>query len=420
MNFDGVTAFLSSEEQFKVKLTEQEHLFNHLLTKARAFYNINRGALTSDEQKMRVIVSFLNQQIFDMSIYKWCINLSIFKSMPDSFTNEKLGDYVYDRINYKIGQLSLSAEELAFYKNHVLSKSLPTIALQLSAAENLELNDLIVTQQPWGFAHAGAMLLTESNAKIEVLRLADIQDVGAMLYTMLIEGAVPQEYIGYFRLPALLYHAGIYGSLPGFLLMSTQYIRQVYHDYFNYLKDWGKSNNPLLRLQDLIVGWKTRRILAKELLRPYGIEDNDGYVSRYLNSHSETQFEIRKWTEVRDRSNLFDVTGIGIIRHPAPSIKVSLPNIDNIFEEQNRQLADTAYEVDKLLLPIVFNSLSEDEQHFIEQSKVDRIRMQFNAMDSIRSAPLAPSARQGIRQSGALIYHIHDHIDLLQCTLNGE
>lgn len=72
------------------------------------------------------------------------------------------------------------------------------------------------------------------------------------------------------------------------------------------------------------------------------------------------------------------------------------------------------------MLPLAFDSLCEAEQQFILQSKIDRVRVQFNARDSIFKVPLPPAARMGMANSNALIYHIPDHIDLLQCTWNGE
>lgn len=55
------------------------------------------------------------------------------------------------------------------------------IITPMSAGENLELNDLIVTQPQWGFIHAGTKLLSDSAAGFEGLTLADIEDVGITL-----------------------------------------------------------------------------------------------------------------------------------------------------------------------------------------------------------------------------------------------
>lgn len=353
-------------------------------------YGSEKGEFISDERKMAVIGAYMSQQIFGMSMEAWCakqvqiIQLYGQSRISNEYLHDLLNDALSRRFTHK-GALSPAAR--AFYEDNVIKKLLPNLTLQLNATESEELRAMNVTHPRWGFVLAGARLLTDNNIQLDGMTLTDIEDCGVTLHAALSQGAVPLEYSGYFKLPALLHYCST--DLLNLSMINEQDMQKVYSSYSNYIHNWEKKNNPLVRLPDLFNSWQNRTMLAKDRLTRHNISDD--WLTRYLNEHDELK--------------------IG---------QVTLPNIDTVFAEQNRQLADTVCELDKLLLPTVFNSLSEEEQRFIEQSKVDRVRIQFNAMDSIRSVPLPPSARMGIQHSGAFIYRIPERIDLLQCTWKGK
>jgi hypothetical protein len=376
-------------------------------------YDSAKEELSPDKSKMAFIAMYMNQEILGMSLDEWCITHLQFIKLYNQFLLHH--EHMEYRLNHLInsstnkGKLSLEAHE--FYKNNVLKKSLPTLTLQLSPKESQELRNMDITKPRWGFIHAGAMLLNDSGANITGLTLTDIEDIGITLNVMLREGIMPQEYVGYFRLPALLHYTRAM-HLPNLSMMNEQDMQQIFLSYFDYINKWENKNNPLIQLPILVKNWKTRTKMARKILRDHHM-DPDRWLTTYLNTHDEINFEHTGWVA--------GVAPIDHLRSMDPTYEppqAALPNIDKVFEEQNLKLADAAYEVDKLMLPKVFNSLSEDEQRFIEQSKVDRVRIQFNAQDSIYGVPLSPYSRMGMQQSGALIYQIPESIDLLQCTLN--
>lgn len=371
-------------------------------------------AFVSDRRKMAVIAEYLNRVILGMPLYVWCIRQveNIKLDRYSRCTNACLKVQLDDLLASSEDKGVLSLKARAFYQNNVLDKLLPTLTLPMSMQDLEELRSLNINEPRWGFIHAGARLLRDSGAELEGLTLADIEDNGIALHSMLSQKIISPEYYRYFKLPALLsYVEDIYVS--DLAAMNSQDMQEVYVRYFEYVKYWEKKNNPVAQLPDLVKGWKTRPALARELLTQYSVSDE--YVTRYLNKHSEAKFESKRW----ERVDLFDGKEFNRFEYQVANGSVTLPNIDTVFDEQNRQLADKVSEVDKLLLPLVFNSLTDAEQKFIEQAKVDRVRIQFNAMHTINKIPLSRHSRLGIEQSGALVYHVPDHIDLLACSLNG-
>lgn len=370
---------------------------------------LEKDTNSSDERPMAMISTYLTQTIFDMSLEEWCAKqLQMMKSYPSlSFNNGYLQSTLYNVLSRPSRKGVLSLQARTFYQDEVLNKRLPTLTLKLNGTECEALQTMNISEPRWGFVHAGAMLLSNSGAELSVLTLAKIEEIGMTLYASLSQGAVPVEYLVYFRLPALLcYVKDIYVS--DLLMLNEQDIEQVYRRYFNYINSWEKKNNPLARLADLYSSWKNRTELAKEYLINYGVSEE--WESTYLNSHHETIFETKNWTGADCRNG----NVVKEVRCDLGDGLVSLPNIDTVFEKQNRQLADTAYEVDKLLLPAALESLSEQEQQFIEQAQVDRVRVEF-----INWVAFSIVTRGEKSKPEKLIYQIPEHIDLLQCTSNG-
>lgn len=367
----------------------------------------------TNENKMRAIAGYLNHELLGMSLDKWLIKKMQRKDLSQQkmFTNQHLKLWLNNLLNRQVQKGGLSPLAYTYYVDNVVKKLLPTLALQLTRDENNELSNLSITEPSWGFIHAGALLLIDSGAELFGLRLADIEDIGLTLNNMLREGTAPDEYVIYFTLPALLlYTRDIY--IDDLSMLNEQEMQQVFQRYFEFIKFWEVKNNPMILFTHLAKAWKSRTDLAKELLHRHNISDE--WVSIYLNSHSEMYFGSGKLVS----PGLLDGNPFKEIRSQAP--KITLPNIDQIFEKQNLEFANASYELDKLILPQAFDSLSKAEQDFIERARVDRVRIQFNARDSINKVPLSIYSIMGMERSGALIYHISERIDLLACSLKGE
>lgn len=262
------------------------------------------------------------------------------------------------------------------------------------------------------------MLLSDSGAELGGLTLTDIEDVGITLHSMLSQKVVPPKYFGYFRLPALLcYVNDIYVS--DLSALNAEDMQQVYARYLEYINYWEKKNNPLTQLSNLMQNWKTRTVLAREiLLKEFNISVvSDRWVTSYLNGHTEKQYLLAKELLAPDFP---DVPGYPELRKLLVDDPNPLPDINTVFEEQNRQLANAVGDIEELILPEVFRSINENEQRFIEQSKVDRVSFVFSVKFS-RMCCYSPSLEGTVVRGRAMPrYAIPDQIDMLACTSNNE
>lgn len=336
-------------------------------------YYTNRRHVIPESWKMAAMTDFMLHETLGMPFDQWLRLLNTFNhgEVAQALTN--------------IPGLDENARR--YFRDTVLRNVLPVAALELSATENETLRQLDISQPEWGFLHAGALLLSESGASLSGLTLAEIQEVGILLDTLLRNGSVPGEYAEYFRLPAQLYHKSSRHAA------ADQNSHQMLQDYFAHTQSWLKENDPLLKLNELTKSWKTRRELALDLLAQHQVSER--WLYDWLNLHAP-------------------------LYAPGRNGHVELPNIDDVFDEQNKKLAQARQKVEQLLLSGAFEALSQSEQQFIMAAKVERVSAEFNAQSALYGVPLPPQARMAMTQSGALIFPIPGEVELIRCTSGAE
>lgn len=345
---------------------------NRLIRTAGGYYTNNKHAI-APSWKQSAIVNFMLYEMLGMDINHWAMQLNDFNhgAVEKALTTVK----------------ELNAEAQHYYLNNVLNKVLPLAALPLSAAEKEALNNLNILQPKWGFLHAGALLLSESGVSLSGLALAEIEEVGVVLDMLLRNASVPADYAEYFRLPAQLHQK--------FTLRETEdeNSTEVLQGYFSWTQNWIKENDPLTQLQTRAKSWKTRRELATELLLDYQVDGR--WLNDWLSFHAP-------------------------MYAPGKNGRVSLPNIDEVFYEQNRKLAEANRQIEHLLFSHAFETLSLTEQQFIMQAKVERVSAEFNASAALYGIPIPPSTWVAMSQSGALNYPIPDNVELIRCFVGEE
>lgn len=358
------------------------------LLKGKNLYGSHKSEYISEKRQMTIVTQYLSHQILGESLYEWLAkNLERTKlKNVKAVYNSDLGIWLSKKLNNTVDNCTLTPNARLFYKENVQEKLLPTLTLSFLTEEMSELNNLDVTQPRWGFIHAGALLMLDSGCSFESLTLVDFEDAGMALSAMIVQNGMPKSYAQYFTLPALLY-----GTSSKFVknlsLVRDSDMTEIFNFYFEYIKKWEITNNPIIKLPNLIRDWKERSDLAEKILNTNGLNPNE-WLASYLNSHSEKK--------------------IG---------KITLPNIDDIFEKQNHKLADATYEIYKLIFSQALTGLSEDEQQFIQRSQVDRVRVLFNARGSIKGVPRGRLINMGMEYASALKYYIPDHIDMLTCRV---
>ncbi|KFF72992.1 hypothetical protein IW01_00590 [Pectobacterium brasiliense] len=365
-------------------------------------YEKSKKKQVSEAEKMSAISDYMNYEILGIPLESWLLKEA--KKMNES----KSGGASYGKIENKLNhifdtkstKLRLNESAQFFYKNNILGKSIPTFLLPLSSIEHKKIKRMSFLQPQWGAVHAGAMFLNALSVDVKNLTLADIEDVGMILDILIRNDIVPKEYIRYFKLPAFLYYFNIEDRQEYLSEMNEDDVSKIFFSYFENTRNWMVDNNPFTRLFNLANGWKSRPQLARALLKDNNV--NEEMFDDYLNAHGELKV-------ITDGSYV-----------SMPNI-IILPNIDEVFNKQNSDLADASYSVDKLNMSHLFNSsFAEEDIDFIKKSLIVSVAVEFNARENIYSVPLPPSARMGMQDAKALIYNVPDYIDVFQCKLNGE
>lgn len=351
---------------------------------------------------MSAISDYMNYEILGMPLESWLLKEA------NKMNESKSGGASYGKIENKLNHIfdtkstkvRLNENAQFFYKNNILGKLIPTFLLPFSSIEHKKIKRMNFLQPQWGAVHAGAMFLNALSVDVKNLTLEDIEDIGMILDILIRNDIVPKEYIRYFKLPAFLYYFNIEDRQEHLSEMNEDDVSKIFFSYFENTRNWMADNNPFTRLFNLANGWKSRPQLARALLKDNNV--NEGMFDDYLNAHGELKV-------------ITDGNYIAI-----PNI-IILPNIDEVFNKQNSDLADASYSVDKLNLSHLFNSsFTEEDIDFIKKSLIVSVAVEFNARESIYSVPLPPGARMGMQDANALIYNVPDYIDVFQCKLNGE
>lgn len=200
-------------------------------------------------------------------------------------------------------------------------------------------------------------------------------------------GPVPLEYVAYFRVPALIYYASTAMEMS---TLSDIDELQLYQCYFIHIQMWMEKHDPFVRYGNLMSDWKTRPDMARKILIDHGIPDRR--ITDYLNNQD--------WFVYVNKGGV---------------LLADLPNIDALFEEQNNMLADAFSKANTLILSTVFNSLNEEEQCFIQQGKVNLVRIHGGVYKYRKNLPLDLALMKPV-----MIMENPEHIDFLQCIVNEE
>ncbi|WGL97819.1 pentapeptide repeat-containing protein [Arsenophonus sp. aPb] len=424
---NGVIDYLDRYDYSKDKIAE----LAYLLLKPLGEYGSSNGESAPYARQQAVITNWLQYAIFGMPIDNWLLaQIKKFQPQQNSFIQaatitDKLQQIITAGLpldnwrlmqteqiksaenfllrhqdlkneHYNHIQLTLPYAEIRdYYQEQILNRILPTLILQPKTAdESQRLQKMAIDEPEWGYLHAGAGLLSESGADLDNMSLDEIIDIGMWLETSISKETVPASYVHYFKLPAMIHYVLTNSHQAGVAESDKKAMASVYHAYFDHLTQHHNNNNPFIQLSNLSQNWQSRPSLARQQLKENDIDES--WLNNYLYKNSTVEYQNRQGETIL------------------------LPNIDAVFEKQNQLLANFSKQTELALLPQIFNSLKEAEQRFIESAKIELVKAEFNARDSIRGVPLSASAWQGIMAAGALITPVPDSIDMLKCTFNGE
>ncbi|XTZ40653.1 anthrax toxin-like adenylyl cyclase domain-containing protein [Salmonella enterica] len=347
-------------------------------------------------RRQAIIADWLNYHLLSGPFESWFIRQHVVnKCETHGQIRTSLMKTINDILKDKKGLPSFQE----YYKDNVVKKVMPTAMLPLFEYDFAATEKMIVSEPSWGYLYVGAMVLSESGTALNGIDSEELEEVGVMMETLIHQEGVPQQYIEYFRLPALLHNAltnkvPVDDQLAG---IEEWEMKEIYQNYFEYTRDWAEKNNPSNKFSQKMQQWKSRRQLAEEVLKNKGVSmDNVGL---YLNSH-----EAKNWR--------------GIYRN-----SIWLPNIDDVFRDQNNNLADLAMDVDKILLSKVFNDFEGHEKSFILEAKVELVKLRVYA-EYVQDPGPPPDPLW--TDTNANMYYIPRVVDFpgsiefLRCTKNDE
>ncbi|HGJ5867230.1 pentapeptide repeat-containing protein [Arsenophonus nasoniae] len=384
-----VIDYLTRYQDDKEKITA----LVRLLLQPLGEYGAKQGEKISSARQQAIIANWLQYALFGMSTEAWLLKqISDIQLREHSlFHHANLQRRLFNQLNNHHTPNKLSSQARIYYQQQVINRIIPTFMLQTDDEQQQKLlSKMMINQPEWGYLHAGLTLLNESGAEINTMSLEDISNNGMLLAALLQEQLLPAKYNQYFKLPALI-HDQLNRENSALAIPLAK--ASIYDSYFDYLKQ-SDQNNPFIKLLTLLPNWQSRPELARQQLKEHDIDE--GWLNDYLYKNREVEYKNRQGE------------------------KPLLPNIDKVFEYQNQQIAELTAQIEKLLLPQTFNSLSEEEQIFMQQADIQLVAVEFNAIDSLRGVPLLPAARQGIKDSGGFVTRVPESIDMLKCTFNGK
>ncbi|HGJ5897361.1 pentapeptide repeat-containing protein [Arsenophonus apicola] len=364
-----------------------------LLLQPLGEYGAKQGEKISSARQQAVIANWLQYTIFGMSTEAWMLKqVSDIQSQEHSlFHHANLQRRLFNQLNDYHTPNKLSAQARIYYQQQVINRILPTFMLQTDDEQQQKtLSNMMINQPEWGYLQAGLTILNESGADINNMSLEDISNNGMLLAALLQEQLVPAEYNRYFKLPALIHHQL---NCENSALATPLAMTAVYDNYFAYLKQSGQ-NNPFIKLITLLQNWQSRPELARQQLKEHDIDE--GWINDYLYKNRQVNYLNR-----RGETAL-------------------LPNIDKVFKDQNQQITALTAQIEKILLSQIFNSISEEEQIFIQQADIQLMKVEFSAIASLQGIPLSPATRLGIKDSDGLVTRVPESIDMLKCSFNGK
>ncbi|WGL99603.1 pentapeptide repeat-containing protein [Arsenophonus sp. aPb] len=357
-------------------------------------YGAGEGEKIPPKRQQAIIADWLQLAILGMPSDQWLSKqIADNKANPISLLNyADLKKYQFDQLNRKTEFGYLSAEAKNYYQQHVLKRVMPTLMLQFNTPlEHEKLQKMTLDQAQWGYLHAGAMLLIENGAEIDKMSLDDIITTGMLLDSLLQAGKTTAAYSYYFNLPATIHNQLDPENKQDIAQLSEQDRQTLYQQYFHYLHQFSQ-NNPFIQLSQLLQDWQSRPALARQQLKQHDIAED--CLNNYLYKNREVEYP----------NNQGEIT--------------LLPNIDEIFTQQNQHIADIFMQTDYVLLPQAFNSLSTAEQQFLQQAEINQIKVEYNARDSgIHSLPPGVA---GLVANNGLIIPVPEAIDMLSFSFNGE
>ena len=264
---------------------------------------------------------------------------------------------------------------------------------------NMKLDDF-----EWGYIHAGLRFAQSAGLGLD-LDLAEAATLGEILLAQLQEGVAPTAWWELFRLPAIIRYAQDYPNRMKNTrgVAKAEMEARALIDYASAHEKTMTQYFPLLRFKNLLSHYQTRPQLAEVLRNKSGCPSEKVPISSYLDNPGDTYCYMGNTRSI-DEADVDDYTK-ALRRMAAISRgeiwEVSLPDLNQKFQQQNDAIADTYQVLDKAFAMTAWNRLAVDDIDFINRAEVKWAQVEFSNADAIRNSPFVGGnlhARESLTQ----------------------
>ncbi len=284
----------------------------------------------------------------------------------DNQIKERLGGENITRPAYPGDASPLSGDAREYIMNEVVLADWPASGLPHPATAG---HPVYVGTLDGGLLHVGLLMARQAEADVNALSIGELIQLGSSLQDMLHEGAVDPQWIALFELPAKLF-AVLSNTERGSGLGITEIFHseegtaQALEAFFTAIDGRKSKGNPFYRLGTALQHYRTRTQLAANFSMPAVTAASD-------NAGDEPPPQSALCLRAGQRSI------------PAAA------DANQLFNEQNADIADKYAVVDSLLLALSFEQYDADEVVFLRAASVSTVSAEFSAFSSLRGQPAA-------------------------------
>ncbi|WP_175785106.1 SET domain-containing protein-lysine N-methyltransferase [Burkholderia ambifaria] len=254
----------------------------------------------------------------------------------------------------------------------------------------LPLNDL-----EWGYIHAGIQFARANFGREFPLSDSEASALGNLLSLLVINDAASPWFTSFFLFPATIRYVSRLDEKVSF---NDDLKHQAIESFFSDIEK-SHNNNPLQKFQKSYEGYKTRPELAKKII--------------------DEKCPNKDVTSLLNGATFCGTRVPAMSRYQRPLYHGSfLPNVNDIYYEQNEQIANDYADASRALILTSLSQLSKNDANHITSSEIKSIDAEFSAFDSVQYIPRPPSAIQPVMD--ALTVKIKDNVDLFAATHEDE
>lgn len=384
------------------------HLFH-----ADGLYGGYIGEPIGENRQKQRVNKWIEMNIFEKRFETYIIELILAsaitghaKATPRFINDNRLTMYVWDRLNATAapdgpGQDSLSVQSREYIFNEIVLTAMPTCNQDnaLPTAHSRWIGSL-----SWGYWHVGLSFARTLGMNPGNFSFTEAQDLARCLEAMIFSGTVSTTMIRLFQLPALLYH-NLHSASPPLPSANvtgseeTTQARDALAIFFSDSKKKDAEHNPFIQFRQALDNFKTRTALARALLAKYCRVDTEDYLARAAESYKNNPGGNR-CTESGSRGAL------------KPK---RLPNLNKLFNQQNKKIAGLFKKIDLLLVAELLNRVAQEEMLFLEHAAIRR----FTADISYQAFAYAPLSGLGPALPVTLA-SLPAGVDLIAATRGGH